>query len=44
VLKYSDRPPHTPASFRLVRLRYSLRVSAMAPPFVRVPAGQADWS
>ena len=30
VVKYWDRPPHTPASLRLVRLRYNLRVSAGA--------------
>src|SRR5436190_12896794 len=26
------RPPHTPASWRLVRLRYNFRVESMAPP------------
>lgn len=30
-LKYWARPPHTPASLRLVRLRYSLRVWATVP-------------
>jgi hypothetical protein len=32
-LKYCATPPHTPASMRLLRLRYSLRVRSMAPPF-----------
>ena len=32
--------PHTPASLRLVRLRYSLRVWAMAPPFARCLQGK----
>src|SRR5215211_3720686 len=39
-LKYWARPPHTPASLRLVRLRYSLRVWAMAPPFARCLQGK----
>jgi hypothetical protein len=33
VLKYWAKPPHTPATLRLVRLRYSLRVASMVPPF-----------
>src|SRR4029450_3442637 len=33
MLKYWARPPHTPASWRLVRLRYNFRVESMAPPF-----------
>src|SRR4029453_16305640 len=32
---------HAGPSLRLVRLRYSLRIWAMAPPLARVPAGQA---
>jgi hypothetical protein len=32
-VKYCARPPHTPATWRLVRLRYSLRVAAMVLPF-----------
>jgi hypothetical protein len=28
-LKYSARPPHTPATWRLVLLRYSFRVAFM---------------
>src|SRR5919202_724361 len=32
-LKCSARPPQTPATWRLVRLRYSLRISAMDTAF-----------
>src|SRR5215831_9329426 len=44
MLKYSATPPHTPASWRLVRLRYSLRGPSMASPFTRGPVMQIDGS